>query len=124
MLKRRSLLCAVLTLGLINIVPGYADSLDSQLLKAYRKIGVGPDQTEAYAVAYEKFLKKRNAYVRRALHRASGEEVPVKTKKAAARAARGSMKVMRKVLSEHQLEYFEQYVKLSNKQFLRDAGLR
>ncbi len=121
-MKRRLLLIA--GMSLLCVSQALADSLDREARKAFRRIGIGPEQAEAYAIMYEEFLSKRYAFVRRTMHRSSGEEVPVKVKMAAARAARRSIKDMKKVLNEKQLEYYEAYIKLDNKQFLRDTGLR
>ena len=94
------------------------------MAKAFRKIGVGPEQTEAYAILYEKFLSSRNSQIRRVLNSSSGEELPVKVKKKARRAAKKSVKQMAAVLTEQQLEYYEAYLEVANKLFLREAGLR
>ncbi len=117
------LLCASFVLG---ASPAYGAQLDVQAGKMFRKIGIGPQQAEPYAVLYEEFLKSRNSQVRRAMKNASGEDANVMAKKRARRAAKKSVKKMRKraVLTEHQLEYYEQYLELANKVFLRDAGLR
>ena len=85
-MKRRLLLIAGVSLFCVS--QALADSLDREARKAFRRIGIGPEQTEAYAIIYEKFLSKRYAFVRRTMNRSFGEEVPVKVKMAAARAAR------------------------------------
>ncbi len=48
----------------------------------------------------------------------------VKAKKAARRAARKSVKEMADVLTDLQLKYYEEYLEVANKLFLREAGLR
>lgn len=100
------------------------DKLEREVGKAFSRIGIGPHQTEAYSVLYEKFLKKRNAAMRKVRNRSSGEEVGVKAKKAARRAAKKSVKEMADVLTELQLKYYEEYLEAANKLFLREAGLR
>lgn len=115
------LLCVSFVLG---ASPAHGASLDVEAGKMFRKIGIGPEQAEPYAVLYEEFLKSRNAQVRRALKNASGEDANVMAKKRCRRAAKKSLKKMGAVLTEHQLEYYEQYLELANKVFLRDAGLR
>ena len=110
--------------GLFWANPGFGDSLDVEAGKAFRKIGIGPNQAEAYAKLYEDFLRSRNMQVRRVINSRSGEEVPVMAKKRARRAANKSVKNMRAVLTEQQLKYYAEYLELANKIFLRDAGLR
>ena len=65
-----------------------------------------------------------DAVVRRVLAGTSGEQVPVMAKKKVRRAAKKSVKQMRAVLTEHQLVYYEEYLELANRIFLREAGLR
>ena len=105
-------------------MPALAGKLEEQANSALRKIGIGPNQAEAYAQLYEAFLRNRNSQIRRVLNSRSGEEVSVVARKRAQRAARKSVKQMRAVLSDHQLEYYEEYLKYANQIFLRDAGLR
>jgi hypothetical protein len=101
-----------------------AASVETKAAKTFRKIGVGPEQTEAYAELYEKFLKSRNSQVRRVLKNAQGEQVSVMAKKKARRAANQSVKKMGAVLTELQLKYYAQYLEITNQIFLREAGLR
>ena len=114
----------VLIGGLTLAMIATAASLENEAAKAFRKIGVGPEQTLRYADLYEKFLKRRNSNVRRAMNKYYGEELPIQARKAARRAARKSVKDMTEVLTPLQLEYYETYLELANKVFLRDAGLR
>jgi hypothetical protein len=116
-----ALLCASFMLA---ASPVYGASLDYEAGKMFRKIGISSEQAEPYALVYEKFLKSRNSQVRRALNNSTGGDQPVMAKKRARRAAKKSVKKMGAVLTEHQLEYYEQYLDLANKVFLRDAGLR
>ena len=115
-----ALICGTLLCGSF----AQAASLEAKAAKTFRKIGVGPEQTEAYAELYEKFLKSRNSQVRRALKNAQGEQVSVMAKKKARRAAKQSVKNMGVVLTELQLKYYEQYLEVTNQIFLREAGLR
>lgn len=115
-----TLLCGTLLFGSF----AQAASLETKAAKTFRKIGVGPEQTEAYAELYEKFLKSRNSQVRRVLKNAQGEQVSVMAKKKARRAARQSVKKMDTVLTELQLKYYAQYLEITNQIFLREAGLR
>ena len=101
-----------------------SESLERRASKAFSRIGVGAEQAEMYSLEFEKFLKRRNSNVRRVLNKAFGEEVPVKARKAADRAARWSVKRMKKVLQEDKIPYYEEYLGLSNRVFLREAGLR
>lgn len=110
--------------ALLCVSTAVAEPLDQRAGKAFRRIGIGPHQTEAYATAYEEFLKKRSSSVRRVVNRSQGEEVPVKAKKAARRAAKRSMKDMEKILTPKQLELYAEYIELDNQQFIRAAGLR
>ena len=114
------LMCLLLSLSWQHVA---AESLDRRTQKAFSRIGIGPDQAEQYSEIFEQFLKKRNSYVRRVLNRQS-EGTPVKARKAANRAAKWSVKEMRKVLDEDQMKYYEEYVELANRVFVRDAGLR
>ena len=99
-----------------------SDAYDAR--RVFRKIGIGPDQSEAYSELYEKFVSNRDMQMRRVLNTRSGEEVPVMAKKRARRAAKKSVKEMRAVLSDDQLKYYEEYLELNNKIYLREAGLR
>ena len=126
MLSRRGINSAFLIAlgGLFWAKPGFGDSLVVKANKAFRKIGVGPDQAEAYAKLYEEFLRSRNMQVRRVINSRTGEEVPVMAKKRARRAAKKSVKSMRAVLTEQQCKDYAEYLELANEVFLRDAGLR
>lgn len=115
------LLCVSFVLG---ASPSYGASLDYEAEKMFSKIGIGPEQAEPYAVLYEEFLRSRNSQVRRVLKNATGEDSNVMAKKRARRAAKKSVKNMEAVLTDLQIEYYEQYLELANKVFLRDAGLR
>jgi len=99
-------------------------SLDSEAGRALRKIGIGPEQSEAFSKEFAKFLRSRNMQVRRVLKNHTGGEVSVMARKRVRRAANKSVKQMRSVLSEKQIKYYEQYLEKSNKIFLRDAGLK
>ena len=105
-------------------MPALADNLQQEAGKVFRKIGIGPEQSEAYSRLYEQFLKQRNMQVRRVLNSRSGDEVPVMARKRVRRAANKSVKDMEAVLTEQQLKYYAEYLELANKIFLRDAGLR
>lgn len=118
------LLSLALMLGLGASLPSHAANLDREAHKAFRKIGVGPTQTENFAQLYEEFLSYRASQIRRVLNNRAGEEVPVVAKKKARRAAKKSVKQMRAILTEQQLEYYEEYLELDNRIFLRNAGLR
>jgi hypothetical protein len=65
-----ALLCASFMLA---ASPVYGASLDYEAGKMFRKIGIGPEQAEPYALVYEEFLKSRNSQVRRALKIRPGE---------------------------------------------------
>jgi len=114
----------LLGVGLGWPAPSQAASLDWEAQKVFRKIGIGPDQAEDYARLYEQFLSYRASQIRRVMNSHTGEELPVMVKKKARRAAKKSVKQMRAVLSEQQLQFYEQYLELANRIFLRDAGLR
>ena len=107
-----------------SAIPAAADNLQKEAAKVFRKIGIGPEQSESYAQLYEVFLKNRNMQVRRVLNTRSGEEVPVMARKRVRRAAKKSVKQMHAVLTEQQIKYYEEYLELANQIFLRDAGLR
>ena len=115
---------ALVLIGGLTLAMIATASLENEAAKAFRKIGVGPEQTLRYADLYEKFLKRRNSNVRRTIYKYYGEELPIQARKAARRAARKSVKDMAEVLTPLQLEYYETYLELANKMFLRDAGLR
>ncbi len=106
------------------VSPARSGTLESDARRAFRKIGIGPEQAEPYAVLYEEFLRNRNMQMRRVLNSRSGEELPVIARKRARRAAKKSVKQMREVLTEQQLEYYEAYLEIETKIFLREAGLR
>lgn len=110
--------------GLLSARAALGGSLESDARRAFRKIGIGPEQADAYAQLYEEFLRSRNMQMRRVLNSRSGEELPVIAKKRARRAAKKSVKQMREVLTEEQIEYYEAYLELDNQLFLREAGLR
>ena len=110
--------------GLLSARPAQSGSVDADARRAFRKIGIGPEQAEAYAQLYDEFLRSRNMQMRRVLNSHSGEELPVIARKRARRAAKKSVKQMRAVLTEDQLEYYEAYLELNNQIFLREAGLR
>lgn len=99
-------------------------SREAEANRAYRKIGVGPEQADAYARVYEEFLRSRNMQIRRLLNSRTGEEVPVLARKRVRRAARKSVKKMAAVLTEHQLVYYEEFLEKANEIYLREAGLR
>ena len=40
-----------------------ASKLEKEAAKVFRKIGIGPEQSEAYVTLYEDFLKSRNMQV-------------------------------------------------------------
>ena len=101
-----------------------ASNLETQAARTFSKMGIGPEQTLKYTELFEKFLKKRNSNVRRAMNKYYGEELPIQARKAARRAARKSLKDMAEVLTPLQLQYYEEYLDLANKIFLREAGLR
>ena len=102
----------------------WGDKLDVAAGKAFRKIGIGPEQAEAYAALYEAFIRNRNSQIRRVLNNNSGSgEVPFMAKKRARRAAKKSVKKMQAVLSEQQLKLYADYLKLDNEAFLHRAGL-
>ncbi|MEM7096707.1 MAG: hypothetical protein AAF541_00495 [Pseudomonadota bacterium] len=101
-----------------------ASKLEQEAAKIFRKIGIGPEQSEAYVTLYEEFLKSRNMQVRRVINSRSGEELVVMAKKRSRRAANQSVKKMRSVLTDQQLKYYKEYLDLVNEIFLRDAGLR
>ncbi len=102
----------------------HADKLAQEVNSAFRKIGVGPEQIEPYTQLYEKFLLDRNMQVRRVMNNRMGEQLTVLARKRSARAARKSVKQMRVVLTDDQLKYYEEYLELANKLFIREAGLR
>ncbi len=112
-------LAALLFAGMAN-----SASLDSEASRALRKIGIGPEQSEAFSKEFDKFLRSRNMQVRRVLKNHTGGEVSVMARKRVRRAANKSVKQMRGVLSENQIKYYEEYLEKSNKIFLRDAGLK
>ena len=119
-LVRVCLLMGVLSLGLA----AHADRLERDVNKALSRIGVAPEQVEAFQLVYNDFLQNRNMQVRRVLNSRRGEELPVMVRKRVNRAARKSVKAMREVLDSQQLEYYERYLELANELFIRDAGLR
>ena len=125
-LRRRDILVGLsgVAAGLLWVSPARSGTLDSDARRAFRKIGIGPEQAEPYAALYEEFLRNRNMQMRRVLNSRSGEEVPVMARKRARRAAKKSVKQMREVLTEQQLEYYEAYLEIETKIFLREAGLR
>ena len=110
---------ALLFAGMAN-----SASLESEAGRALSKIGIGPEQSEAFSKEFDKFLRSRNMQVRRVLKNHSGGEVNVMARKRVRRAAKKSVKQMRSVLSEDQIKYYEEYLEKSNKIFLRDAGLK
>lgn len=118
------LLSLALLLGPGVSIPSHAASLDREAQKVFRKIGIGPEQTEPFAQVYEQFLSYRASQIRRVLNGRVGEEVPVVAKKKARRAAKKSVKQMRAILTEQQLKYYEEFLELDNRIFLRNAGLR
>ncbi len=116
-------------IGLLLVAAGMAfavqaGSLEQDAFKVYRKIGVGPTQTEPFTQLYEEFVRYRNGQMRRVLNSRTGEEVSVVAKKKARRAAKKSVKKMRAVLSEEQLVYYAEYLELDNQIYLRNNGLR
>ena len=115
---------AVMLFVTLSAIPAAADNLQQEAAKVFRKIGIGPEQSEGYTRLYEQFLRNRNMQVRRVLNSRSGEEVPVMARKRVRRAASKSVKQMRAVLTEQQIRYYEEYLELANKIFLREAGLR
>ena len=123
MLRRQILtyLCVALTLG---GTVAHAGSLEQEASKAFRKIGIGPNQTDRFTVLYDEFLKNRNMQIRRMLNGNSGQEANVLAKKRVRRSAKKSVKQMAEVLDEDQLKYYAEYLEAANKVFLRDAGLR
>ncbi len=118
--------------GLIYLVVGaasfanvvLADELARDVNKTFSKIGIGPEQIDRYTQLYDDFLRARNQAVRRVLNSNSGESVPVLVRKRVGRVAKKSVKQMSDVLTEQQLKYYEQYLELANKLFLRESGLR
>ena len=112
------MLCLLLTGGV------QAATLDEQVAKAFSKIGIGPEQAEAFSQQHEVFLKRRNMQMRRVLNSRSGEEVSVMAKKKARLTAKRAVKKMQGIISELQIRYYAEYLELANEQFLRDAGLR
>ena len=107
------------------INPVIADSLAQKVNKAFSKIGIGPEQAEAYSLLYDEFLKSRNMAIRRVLKNEAGESVAVLARKRIKRAAKKSVRKMKskKVLTEQQLKFYAQYLDLANQLFLREAGL-
>ena len=101
-----------------------AASLEADADRALRKIGIGPEQAPAYGEQYAAFIKKRDVYVQRALRKATGEQAGPHARRAARRAAKRSVKAMSEVLSADQLKYYEAYLELDNKIYLRANGLR
>lgn len=114
----------LLFLGLLATSGVQAATLDDQVAKAFSKIGIGPEQAEAFSQQHEAFLKARNMQMRRVLNSHSGEEVSVVAKKKARLSAKRAVKKMRGILSDLQMKYYAEYLALANEQFLRDAGLR
>jgi hypothetical protein len=114
----------LLSVLLLCALPTHGDTLDNKAAKAFGKIGLGPEQAEAFSTVHESFLKKRNMQMRRVLNSRSGEEVNVVAKKKARLSAKRAVKDMQGVLTDLQLKYYAEYLELANEVFLRDAGLR
>ena len=79
---------ALIALLFAGIVHGA--SLDVEAGRALGKIGIGPEQAEAFSAEFDRFLRSRNMQVRRVLKNHSGEEVNVMARKRVARGRRGS----------------------------------
>lgn len=100
-----------------------AATLDSKVNRALSRIGVGPEQANAFAEVMESVDRRRNSQARRAINNRDGADLREYLKKRLRREGRRATREMRNVLSEDQIPYFERYIKLSNDKFLRDAGL-
>ena len=105
-------------------VDARAETLDARTAKAFRRIAIAPEQTEAWVQTYEQFLRDRNEQITRALDRAEKDNVPGLARRRANQAAKRSVWAMRSVLSEEQLKHYAAYLELANELFLREAGLR
>ena len=101
-----------------------AETLDAKTAKAFRRIAIAPDQTDAWVQTYEQFLRDRNEQITRVLDRSDEAKRRAMARKRANQAAKRSVWAMRSVLSEEQLRHYSVYLELANELFLREAGLR
>ena len=124
-MKRRRVLIGALTLigGAGVSLKTAAAPLDRRLRRALSRIGVGPEQADAFARLMSQVERRRQSQLRRALNNRDGTDLREYLKKRLRREAKRAVRLSKEILHEDQLGYFEEYLKLSNEKFLIDVGL-